>query len=128
MYYSKEQKEKDKTPAQLHTDFAPVFQSSSILPSILSAPPKMMMSNPLSNCFLSARALLETCAQFSLNFSASVSFSLVVISLRKLRACLCCSQLPLVSLRKWNLMRHVLLLDSTICSAYISSVFDRQSP
>ena len=26
MYYAKEQKEKDKTPAQLHTDFAPVLQ------------------------------------------------------------------------------------------------------
>ena len=26
MYYSKEQKEKDKTLAQLHTDFAPVLQ------------------------------------------------------------------------------------------------------
>ena len=44
----------------------------------------MMMSNPPSNCFPSARALLETCAQFYSSFAASTSFSLAVRFSRRL--------------------------------------------
>ena len=124
MYYSKEQKEKDNSTPILHR----CSRSSSILPSILSAPPKMIMSNPRNNCFPSSRALPRTRARCYSSFSASALFSLAVIFSRKLPACLCRSQLPLVSLHRWNQIWHVLLLDSTICSAYISSLFDRRSP
>ena len=86
-----------------------------------------MMSNPRHNCSLSARTPHETCAQSSSSFLANKSFSLVVISSRRLRVCLCRSRLPLVSVHTWNLMRHVLWLDNTICSAYMSDLYDRRS-
>ena len=78
------------------------------------------MSNPRHTCYPNAKALLGTCAQSSSIFSASTSFSLVLNFLRRLPVCRCRSRPLLVSLHRWNLMRHVLRLDSTICSAYIS--------